>query len=372
MRVLPATRVYADRLAQTADSLPPVRRARLHALPRRPVRRPDHQADAPAPLRLHLRGHRVLRLPPDPQAQAVQGRLPRTARTPSRSTTRPARPSSRRRGSRSGSTRTCSASSERHTSDEPRARPRRRRDLARKRFRYARTGDLMHLSSVCVARIRDRGSMMGDVTRRGSAAQGARADSRSAADLVGVRALALAAHRLDRCRSIDEVAHVATIHRPRGARRPARRVLPHRPGHVPRPSSSSRRPPPRARSGWSRASYRADDRPALRALIRDRASWVAHARTVHDEPTVPDDPDAGDPVEVDTLRELDAATALGVAAGGQRQRLGPARTPSAAARVRRSGSTTSPAPRCSPRSSPAPSRASTSRRRCVTSSPTTR
>jgi len=59
-----------------------------------------------------------------------------------------------------------------------------------------------------------------------------------------------------------------------------------------------------------RASYRADDRPALRALIRDRASWVAHARTVHDDPTVPDDPDAGDPSEVDTLRELDAATAL--------------------------------------------------------------
>jgi len=52
--------------------------------------------------------------------------------------------------------------------------------------------------------------MMGDVTRRSSAAPGARADSRSAADLVGVRALALAAHRLDRCRSIDEVAHVAT------------------------------------------------------------------------------------------------------------------------------------------------------------------
>ena len=51
--------------------------------------------------------------------------------------------------------------------------------------------------------------MMGDVTRRGVAAQGARADSRSAAGLVGVRALALAAHRLDRCRSIDEVAHVA-------------------------------------------------------------------------------------------------------------------------------------------------------------------
>ena len=73
----------------------PVRRARLHALPRRPVRRADHQADAAAPLRVRVRRHRVLRLPRDPQAQAVQGRLPRAARRPP---ARRRRPRGRRRG----------------------------------------------------------------------------------------------------------------------------------------------------------------------------------------------------------------------------------------------------------------------------------
>ena len=151
--------------------------------------------------------------------------------------------------------------------------------------------------------------MMGDVMRRSSAAPGARADNRSAADLVGVRALAVAAHRLDRCRSIDEVARVATT--------TGLEVLDARHVAFCRIDQDTCRivvvepPPADPRAVWMvRASYRADDRPALRALIRDRASWAAHARTVHDEPTVPDDPDAGDPVEVDTLRELDAASAL--------------------------------------------------------------
>src|SRR6187399_854759 len=151
--------------------------------------------------------------------------------------------------------------------------------------------------------------MMGDVTRRGTAAQGARADSRSAAGLVGVRALALAAHRLDRCRTVDEVAHVAasTAVEVLDARRVAFCRIDQDTCRV----VAVEPPPTDPRVVWMvRASYRADDRPALRSLIRDRASWVAHARTVHDELTVPDDPDAGDPVEVDTLRELDASTAL--------------------------------------------------------------
>src|SRR4051794_2149104 len=156
---------------------------------------------------------------------------------------------------------------------------------------------------------RARGSMMGGVTRRGVAAQSARADSRSAAGLVGVRALALAAHRLDRCRSIDEVAHVAAS--------TAVEMLEAQRVAFCRIDQDTCRivvvdpPPVDPREVWmSRASYRAADRPALRGLIRDRASWVAHARTVHDEPTVPEDPDAGDPVEVDSLRDVDASSGL--------------------------------------------------------------
>ncbi|WP_315097069.1 sensor domain-containing diguanylate cyclase, partial [uncultured Cellulomonas sp.] len=150
---------------------------------------------------------------------------------------------------------------------------------------------------------------MGDVTRRGTTAPGARSDSRSAADVVGVRALALAAHRLDRCRSVDEVAQVATASGMQvlGASRVAFCRIDQDTCRVVLVEPAPTDP----RAVWlARASLRAAERPALRALIRDRASWVAHARTVHDEPTVPDDPDAGDPVEVDTLREFDAASAL--------------------------------------------------------------
>ncbi|MBO3086157.1 GGDEF domain-containing protein [Cellulomonas sp. zg-ZUI188] len=119
----------------------------------------------------------------------------------------------------------------------------------------------------------------------------------------------MAAHRLDRCRSIDEVAQVAAS--------VALEVLGARHVTFGRIQQDTLRTvviepaPVDPRVVWLvRASYRADDRPALRTLIRDRASWVAHARTVHDEPTAPGDPDAGDPVEVETLRELDSVSAL--------------------------------------------------------------
>ena len=148
------------------------------------------------------------------------------------------------------------------------------------------------------------------MTRRGMSAQGARSDTRSAASTVGVRALALAAHRLDRCRSIDEVAHVATS--------TALEVLEATTIAFCRIDQDTCRVvaveprPTDPRLVWlSRASYRANDRPALRNMIRDRASWVAHARTVHDEPTADADPDAGDPTEVAMLREVDAASVMG-------------------------------------------------------------
>jgi diguanylate cyclase (GGDEF)-like protein len=151
--------------------------------------------------------------------------------------------------------------------------------------------------------------MMGGVTRRGVTTQGARADTRSAAGVVGVRALALAAHRLERCRSIDEVAQVATATAVEvlGASRVAFCRIDQDTCRIVTVEPTPTDP----RAVWMiRASYRADDRPALRRLIRDRSSWVAHARTVHDDPTDPDDPDAGDPVEVATLKELDASSAL--------------------------------------------------------------
>ena len=58
----------------------PVRRPPLHALPRRPLRRPGDRPDPRPQLRARRRRHRVLRLPRDPQAQALQGRLPRPPR----------------------------------------------------------------------------------------------------------------------------------------------------------------------------------------------------------------------------------------------------------------------------------------------------
>ena len=212
---------------------------------------------------------------------------------------------------------------------------------------------------------------MGAVTRRGiSAAPGARSDSRSAASpsacarspsLRTVWTAAVPSTRSPTCATSTALEVLDAT---------ARRVLPDRPGHV--PHRRGRAPPTDPRAVWLlRASYRADDRPALRTMIRDRASWVAHARTVHDEPTADDDPDAGDPTEVASLRgstpravwaRRSSSTAP---SGGRSSRRAVVPAP-------RSGSTTSPAPRCSPRSSPGGRRAWTSRRRCGTWSRTTR
>ncbi len=136
-----------------------------------------------------------------------------------------------------------------------------------------------------------------------------RAGRRSAAHLVGVRGLALAAHRLDRCRTLDDVAQQATstgvelldassVAFCRIEQDTCRILL-----VTPVPTDPRRL--------WhTRASYRAEDRPALRELIRERTSWVAHAVDVNGDPVDAQDPEAGDEVEIETLRELGGGSAL--------------------------------------------------------------
>lgn len=145
------------------------------------------------------------------------------------------------------------------------------------------------------------GSMMSSVTRGGSATTGAHREGLSAADLRGVRGLALAAYRLDRCRDVDDVVGVATrlglsvvdadvcllVRVEQGAAR----ILHLEPADAP------------AREPWvTRTTTTVDERPALRALLRDRRSWVAHTVDADGTPLAPGDPDGGDPAEVETLR----------------------------------------------------------------------
>ncbi|MGY4644047.1 diguanylate cyclase domain-containing protein [Cellulomonas sp. URHB0016] len=147
------------------------------------------------------------------------------------------------------------------------------------------------------------------MTRR--AAEGTRKDQGSGASLGGVRGLALAAHRLDRCRTLEDVAQVTAA--------TAVEVLAARGAAFCRIEQDTCRvqvvvpAPPEARIRWlNRTSYRADDRPALRSLIRDRVGWVAHAVTVDGTPTVPGDPEAGDEVEVRMLHEIGASSGMAV------------------------------------------------------------
>jgi diguanylate cyclase (GGDEF)-like protein len=62
----------------------------------------------------------------------------------------------------------------------------------------------------------------------------------------------------------------------------------------------------------SRASFRAEVRPALRGLIRSRRPWVAHAVAPDGTVYTPGDPAAGDPAEAETLLQLGMAGALAV------------------------------------------------------------
>lgn len=62
-------------------------------------------------------------------------------------------------------------------------------------------------------------------------------------------------------------------------------------------------PPPRSFAGQDlvQQTFRADERPALRSLVRDHRSWVAHV----DDPT-------SDPAELDMLDKIGMASSLGV------------------------------------------------------------
>jgi diguanylate cyclase (GGDEF)-like protein len=135
------------------------------------------------------------------------------------------------------------------------------------------------------------------------------AGAKGTATPVDVRALAVAARTLDRCRNLEEVAHAAAelgteILGARGAavcriEQETCRVI----AIVPEPTDP--------KVMWlARTAFRADDRPALRGLIRDRESWVAHAVDANGEPTKPGDENAGDETEIATLRDIDALSGL--------------------------------------------------------------
>lgn len=125
--------------------------------------------------------------------------------------------------------------------------------------------------------------------------------------MAGVRGLALAAHRLDRAEKISEVvdASAELAHELLGARSIS----------VSRIEQDTCRtlsvyPPPSedlesgSTTGPTRVTVRSEDRPALRTLIREHSSWVAHA---------PDGSGAdwGDPLECAALRASGQVTGLG-------------------------------------------------------------
>ena len=150
---------------------------------------------------------------------------------------------------------------------------------------------------------------MGSVTRRATTAKGAHRGGLSASDLGGVRGLAVAAHRFDACRRVEEVVEAAA--------QAAVDVLGADACAVARITQETSRvvhlDPPSNDPRWHQflsTTYRADDRPALRALLRNRESWVAHAFDAHGRSVRPGDTSAGDRVEVEMLREVGAASAL--------------------------------------------------------------
>ncbi|MBT0993635.1 sensor domain-containing diguanylate cyclase [Cellulomonas sp. DKR-3] len=147
------------------------------------------------------------------------------------------------------------------------------------------------------------------MTRRATA--GARGGRRAAAAIGGARGFAAAAHRLDRCRTLEEVVQTAAELGLEllGARRACMCRIEQDTCHVlvVEPPSTDQR------HAWRlRTSYRADERPALRRLIRDRESWVAHAQDITGQPIEPGDEGAGDPIEVATLKDVGGSSSLGV------------------------------------------------------------
>ncbi|HEX7805263.1 MAG TPA: sensor domain-containing diguanylate cyclase, partial [Cellulomonas sp.] len=139
------------------------------------------------------------------------------------------------------------------------------------------------------------------------ASEGARGRRSAAPAVAGVRGLALAAHRLDRAEKISEVvdATAELAHELLGARsisvsrieQDTCRTL----AVYPAPSEDLKSG---STTGPTRVTVRSEDRPALRTLIRDHSSWVAHA---------PDGSGAdwGDPVECAALRASGQVSGLG-------------------------------------------------------------
>lgn len=120
-----------------------------------------------------------------------------------------------------------------------------------------------------------------------------------------MRGLALVAHRFDRAEAINEVVEVAASL--------ACELLEAQSVSLCRIEQDTCRAlavyPPivggtedEVAAALTQSTFRADDRPALRSLIRDRSSWVAHAPE--------DGPDWGDAVECATLRAMGSVTAL--------------------------------------------------------------
>jgi len=117
----------------------------------------------------------------------------------------------------------------------------------------------------------------------------------------GVRQLAVAAHRLDRCRTLAEVSELASTlsrdvldaHTAAFCRieQETCRVLAVSPGDAERDLTKA-------------STYRAEDRPALRRLLRDRASWVAHS------PEAAGQLEVGDEIEAEALRSLGRSSGL--------------------------------------------------------------
>lgn len=127
----------------------------------------------------------------------------------------------------------------------------------------------------------------------------------------GVPELATAARRLGNATSLDEVGTVAA-----GC---AKDVLAGNHAALLRIEQQTCRvlavaPGPRDVREIDMASteFRAEDRPALSALIRDRSAWVATGYGEDGAPLPPGDPQAGDAVEVETLLALGAAAAMAV------------------------------------------------------------
>ncbi|GEP70800.1 GGDEF domain-containing protein [Cellulomonas soli] len=135
-------------------------------------------------------------------------------------------------------------------------------------------------------------------------------DDVPAARPLGASAFALLAHRLDECRTLEDVVEVAVVQSV--ALLPAARASI---GRIEQDTCRTLATEPEAtdaRSLWlTRRSLRADERPAMRRLLRHRESWTAHVAHPDGTPARRDDPSLGDPVEVATLRDLGLTSSLG-------------------------------------------------------------